>query len=63
MPHLRVLMLMLMLHRAPPQFLALLPRVFEAERSGLGKYGMAWYGTVDVCDGCLAAEASRSSFG
>ena len=24
---------------------------------------MVWYGMVDVCDGCLAAEASRSSFG
>ena len=24
---------------------------------------MAWYGMVDVCDGCLAAEASGSSFG
>ena len=24
---------------------------------------MAWHGMVDVCDGCLAAEASGSSFG
>ena len=26
-------------------------------------HGMAWHGMVDVCDGCLAAEASGSSFG
>ena len=23
---------------------------------------MVWHGMIDVCDGCLAAEASRSSF-
>ena len=28
-----------------------------------GGYGMVWYGMVDVYDGYLAAEASRSSFG
>ena len=30
---------------------------------GMVWYGMVWYGMVDVCDGYLAAEASRSSFG
>ena len=37
-------------------------------RVGVGMYGMVWYDmvygmVVDVCDGYLAAEASRSSFG
>ena len=27
------------------------------------RHGVVWHGMVDVCDGCLAAEASRSSFG
>ena len=26
-------------------------------------HGMVWYGMADVCDGYLAAEAFRSSFG
>ena len=29
----------------------------------VGRKGMAWHGMADVHDGCLAAEASRSSFG
>ena len=33
------------------------------QRTGGIGVGMAWHGMVDVCDGCLAAEASGSSFG